>query len=106
MTRSCLVVAVLIFAAPSGAQPMGEFFAPKDGRFTIRFPGKPKEKSETAKSPIGDLKVVTDKLKITQGQLKKARQEAADSITATSEKITALDSSVHTELATKQHRMT
>lgn len=49
----------------------------------------------------GDLKVVTDKLKITQGQLKKARQEAADSITATSEKITALDSSVHTELATK-----
>jgi uncharacterized protein HemX len=26
----------------------------------------------------GDLKVVTDKLKITQGQLKKARQEAAE----------------------------
>jgi len=49
----------------------------------------------------GDLKVVTDKLKITQGQLKKARTEAADLNTATTEKLTALDSSVHTELATK-----
>jgi predicted nucleic acid-binding Zn-ribbon protein len=49
----------------------------------------------------GDLKVVTDKLKITQGQLKKARQEAAEQITQTSDKITALDTSVHTELATK-----
>jgi uncharacterized coiled-coil protein SlyX len=49
----------------------------------------------------GDLKVVTDKLKITQGQLRKARQEAATQITETSEKITALDTSVHTELATK-----
>jgi chromosome segregation ATPase len=49
----------------------------------------------------GDLKVVTDRLKITQGQLKKARAEAADLNTATTEKLTALDSSVHTELATK-----
>jgi hypothetical protein len=49
----------------------------------------------------GDLKVVTDKLKITQGQLKKARQEALDQNTATTEKLTALDSSVHSELATK-----
>jgi hypothetical protein len=49
----------------------------------------------------GDLKVVTDKLKITQGQLKKARQEAADQATEASNKLTALDSSVHTELATK-----
>jgi chromosome segregation ATPase len=49
----------------------------------------------------GDLKVVTDKLKITQGQLKKARTEAAQLNTETSEKLTALDTSVHTELATK-----
>jgi TolA-binding protein len=49
----------------------------------------------------GDLKVVTDKLKITQGQLKKARQEEAEKITQTSDKITALDTSVHSELATK-----
>jgi chromosome segregation ATPase len=49
----------------------------------------------------GDLKVVTDKLKITQGQLKKARAEAAQLNTATTDKLTALDTSVHTELATK-----
>jgi len=49
----------------------------------------------------GDLKVVTDKLKITQGQLKKARQEAVKLNDATTEKVTALDTSVHSELATK-----
>src|SRR5499427_1844584 len=49
----------------------------------------------------GDLKVVTDKLKITQGQLKKARTEAAKAVEDTTTKLTALDTSVHTELATK-----
>lgn len=49
----------------------------------------------------GDLKVVTDKLKITQGQLRKAREEAAAQNTQTSEMVKTLDSSVHTELATK-----
>lgn len=49
----------------------------------------------------GDLKVVTDKLKITQGQLRKARQEAAKLNDETNGKISALDTSVHTELATK-----
>ena len=49
----------------------------------------------------GDLKVVTDKLKITQGQLRKARKEAADLNDQAAQKISALDTSVHTELATK-----
>ena len=49
----------------------------------------------------GDLKVVTDKLKITQGQLKKARSEAEQLNTDTTSKLTALDTSVHQELATK-----
>jgi chromosome segregation ATPase len=49
----------------------------------------------------GDLKVVTDKLKITQGQLKKARTEAAKLNDETVQKVTALDTSVHSELATK-----
>jgi chromosome segregation ATPase len=57
---------------------------------------------EKANSELqGDLKVVTDKLKITQGQLKKARKEATDLNSQTTEKLTALDTSVHTELATK-----
>src|SRR6267143_1653369 len=49
----------------------------------------------------GDLKVVTGKLKITQGQLKKAREEAVKLNAATTEKVSALDTSVHSELATK-----
>jgi len=49
----------------------------------------------------GDLKVVTDKLKITQGQLKRARTEAAKLNDETNQKVTALDTSVHSELATK-----
>jgi hypothetical protein len=49
----------------------------------------------------GDLNVVTKKLKITQGQLKVARAEATKANDATTEKLTALDSSVHSELATK-----
>jgi hypothetical protein len=49
----------------------------------------------------GDLNVVTKKLKITQGQLKVARQEAAKLNDATTEKLSALDTSVHSELATK-----
>ncbi len=49
----------------------------------------------------GDLKVVTGKLKITQGQLKKAREEAAKLNDATTKQLTALDTSVHSELATK-----
>src|SRR5258707_2719937 len=57
------------------------------------------EKSNTELQ--GDLKVVTTKLKITQGQLKKAREEAAKLNDATSQKVAALDTSVHSELATK-----
>jgi uncharacterized membrane-anchored protein YhcB (DUF1043 family) len=49
----------------------------------------------------GDLKVVTDKLKITQGQLKKARKDAETQNAQTTEMVKTLDSSVHTELATK-----
>lgn len=49
----------------------------------------------------GDLKVVTDKLKITQGQLKKAREESTKQADETTEKLTALDTSVKGELATK-----
>jgi chromosome segregation ATPase len=49
----------------------------------------------------GDLKVITDKLKITQGQLKKAREESTKANDATTEKLSALDTSVKGELATK-----
>src|SRR5229473_392507 len=49
----------------------------------------------------GDLQVITGKLNITQGHLKKAREASAKLNNATTEKLTALDTSVHSELATK-----
>jgi chromosome segregation ATPase len=49
----------------------------------------------------GDLKVVTDKLKITQGQLKKAREESSKANDETTQKLTALDTSMKGELANK-----
>lgn len=49
----------------------------------------------------GDLTVVTKKLKITEGQLKSARAEAAKMNNDTTQKLTALDTSVKGELATK-----
>jgi uncharacterized protein (DUF2141 family) len=57
---------------------------------------------EKANSDLqGDLTVVTKKLRITQGQLKTARAEAAKLNDDTTQKLTALDTSVHGELATK-----
>jgi len=49
----------------------------------------------------GDLKVVTDKLKITQGQLKKARKDAEEQSAQINETVKTLDTSVRSELATK-----
>ena len=46
----------------------------------------------------GDLKIVTDKLTITQGQLRKAREEATKLNDETVQKITALDTSVRSEV--------
>jgi uncharacterized protein (DUF2141 family) len=57
---------------------------------------------EKANSDLqGDLTVVTKKLKITQGQLKTARAEAAKLNDETTQKLSALDTSVHGELASK-----
>lgn len=55
-----IVHAVSQFAGGQPAlQTSGEEFSPKGGKFTIRFPGKPKETTQNPKSPIGDVKVTT-----------------------------------------------
>jgi hypothetical protein len=60
------------------------------------------EQAEKVNSDLqGDLRVVTDKLTITQAQLKKARVERVAADQATTQKLTALDTSVRSELATK-----
>jgi hypothetical protein len=48
-----------------------------------------------------DLKVVTDKLNVTQEDLQKARQQAKASVAAYGKKLTGLETNVNTQLATK-----
>ena len=57
--RGLVALTLLLAAAPALAQPRGEKYSPKDGRFAVRFPGKPREMMQTTASAIGDLKVVT-----------------------------------------------
>jgi hypothetical protein len=55
--RSWLIPAVVVLvSAPAVAQKKYE---PAGGRFTVRFPGQPRETTQAAKSQIGELKVVT-----------------------------------------------
>jgi hypothetical protein len=59
---SIWLVATAILAF-TGEQPIhqskGEEYAPKEGNFSIRFPGKPKETTQITKSAIGEVKVFT-----------------------------------------------
>ncbi len=48
-----------------------------------------------------DLKVVTDKLNVTQEDLQKARQQTKASVAAYNKKLSGLESNVNTQLATK-----
>jgi hypothetical protein len=59
MIRILLAAPLLIFATSAHADPRTEPYAHKDGRFSAKFPGSPKELTQTVKSPIGELKVFT-----------------------------------------------
>ena len=48
-----------------------------------------------------DLKVVTDKLNVTQDDLQRARQQAKQSVAAYNKKLSGLESNVNTQLASK-----
>ena len=58
MRRAAVVLALLCVTA-ARAQPEGVDVSPKGGRFKVRFPGKPEEKSQKAKTPLGELTVYT-----------------------------------------------
>jgi hypothetical protein len=64
---SGFVLAALCTAA--AAQPAGEVFKPKTGGFSVRFPGKPKENTQTTKSAIGELSVYTATVATTEGNV-------------------------------------
>ncbi len=57
--RWTVVILMILAAAAAHAQPAGVDVSPKGGRFKVRFPGKPEEKSQKAKTPLGELTVYT-----------------------------------------------
>lgn len=59
MRRAVAVLVGLALVVPAVAQPGGETFQPRGGKFAIKLPGKPKENTITTKSAVGDLKVYT-----------------------------------------------
>lgn len=60
MIRPALALGLVILAtAMLFAQPVGGGYAPEGGNFSIKFPAKPKETKQVAKSVLGELKVFT-----------------------------------------------
>lgn len=58
MTRPAALLVALLLPAATAARA-DERYTPRDGGFAVRFPGEPKESTQKAKSPLGELKVFT-----------------------------------------------
>ena len=70
MSRSLLTTVLLLtLTGITVAQKSGEPYIPRDANFSVRFPESPKETSNTAKSPLGDLKVITATYATTDGNI-------------------------------------
>jgi hypothetical protein len=63
------VLVALCGHTAGAAQPAGELFSPKDGRFNVRFPAKPKETSQKTQSALGELSVFTATFATTEGNV-------------------------------------
>ena len=59
MRSTSAALLVLVTLAAAHAQPAGVEISPSGGRFKVRFPGKPEEKSQKARTPLGELTVYT-----------------------------------------------
>jgi len=59
----------LIALTVASAQTKPEVFSPKGGKFTLKFPGKPKEVTQAAKTAVGDLNVYTATFATTEGNV-------------------------------------
>ncbi|WP_439622196.1 hypothetical protein [Gemmata sp.] len=57
MTRTALALSTLVWAAANSLA--ADAYAPRDGRFSVRFPGAPKETTAATATPLGDAKVFT-----------------------------------------------
>lgn len=68
MIRSLLALPLLVaLVASASAQKPKDAYAPKDGKFSVRFPGLPKESPQTIKTGLGELNVFTATYATTDG---------------------------------------
>jgi hypothetical protein len=60
VTRALLTASLFFaLAATVGAQGSGDVYSHKDGKFSVRFPGKPRETLQMTETPLGKLEVFT-----------------------------------------------
>ena len=57
MRRVLVVFAAVVFLPAALARPDAESYAPKDGGYTVKFPGRPREGTQRVKSPRGVIEV-------------------------------------------------
>jgi hypothetical protein len=57
MRRLLVVIAAAAFLPAALARPDAETYAPKDGGYSVKFPGKPMELTQKPKTGAGDLDV-------------------------------------------------
>lgn len=67
MSRSWLIPALLVLAAAPAVGQRGEKYESSAGRFSVRFPGPPKETNQLAKSQLGDLTAHTAAYALSDG---------------------------------------
>jgi hypothetical protein len=57
--RAASAALLLLLTLAAHAQPPGVEVSPSGGRFKVRFPARPKETTQKAKTPIGELTLYT-----------------------------------------------
>lgn len=68
VSRSCvLLLAIWTTPLVAHAQPAWKEFTPKDGSFTVLFPGSPTELKKTVKTPTGVVDVLLFEMSVSPG---------------------------------------
>lgn len=68
LTTATILTGLFVVTLTAAAQP-GDVFTSRDGKYSARFPGKPKENSQTTRSTVGELTVYTATFATTEGSV-------------------------------------
>jgi hypothetical protein len=65
----CLLPLTVVLALPGEVDAPGGLVHPKNGGFSIRFPGKPKESTQSTSTPVGKLSIYTATFALPDGSV-------------------------------------